>query len=147
MIDDCIRGLNRSIYSPPFYLSPNGYRMRLRLFINGDGTGKGTHMSLFFVIMPGDHDNHLKWPFQYPATFSIVDQAATDGDQQHVEASFLPNSHPECFQKPDRVMNTAIGIPKFFPLETFEIHANRHILNDTMYIRFVIDLIPTEFSN
>ncbi|CAF5079271.1 unnamed protein product, partial [Rotaria sp. Silwood1] len=29
-----------SIYSPPFYSSPNGYKMRARLYLNGDGNAR-----------------------------------------------------------------------------------------------------------
>ena len=45
------------IVSPPFYTSNQGYKMCLRLYLNGDGIGKGTHMSLFFVVMKGEFDN------------------------------------------------------------------------------------------
>jgi hypothetical protein len=40
-----------SLYSQPFYTSRYGYKMCARVYLNGDGVGKGTHMSLFFVIM------------------------------------------------------------------------------------------------
>jgi len=38
--------------------------MCARLYLNGDGMGKGTHVSLFFVIMRGAYDALLKWPFR-----------------------------------------------------------------------------------
>lgn len=37
--------------------------MCLRAYLNGDGTGRGTHLSLFFVLMKGPHDALLHWPF------------------------------------------------------------------------------------
>lgn len=37
--------------------------MCLRAYLNGDGTGRGTHLSLFFVLMRGPHDALLRWPF------------------------------------------------------------------------------------
>lgn len=46
-----------------FYSSKYGYKMCLRLYLNGDGTGRGTHLSLFFVVMKGKCDALLKWPF------------------------------------------------------------------------------------
>lgn len=42
-----------SLYSPIFYSSKNGYKMCARLYPNGDGMGKNTHMSIFFVVMRG----------------------------------------------------------------------------------------------
>lgn len=35
------------------------------MYLNGDGTGKGTHLSLFFVVMKGDYDALLPWPFRH----------------------------------------------------------------------------------
>jgi len=40
-----------SLYSQPFYTSRYGYKMCARIYLNGDGVGRGTHLSLFFVIM------------------------------------------------------------------------------------------------
>lgn len=37
--------------------------MCLRIYLNGDGTGRGSHLSLFFVVMRGQSDALLKWPF------------------------------------------------------------------------------------
>lgn len=37
--------------------------MCLRIYLNGDGTGRGTHVSLFFVVMKGPNDALLRWPF------------------------------------------------------------------------------------
>lgn len=46
-----------------FYTSRYGYKMCLRAYLNGDGTGRGTHLSLFFVLMKGPNDALLRWPF------------------------------------------------------------------------------------
>uniref|UniRef100_A0A8C6XGE7 TNF receptor-associated factor n=1 Tax=Naja naja TaxID=35670 RepID=A0A8C6XGE7_NAJNA len=48
---------------PAFYTSKYGYKMCLRIYLNGDGTGRGTHLSLFFVVMKGPNDSLLRWPF------------------------------------------------------------------------------------
>lgn len=46
-----------------FYTNKYGYKMCLRIYLNGDGTGRGSHLSLFFVVMRGQSDALLKWPF------------------------------------------------------------------------------------
>ena len=55
---------NRVWYSPPFYTHPQGYKMCLRVYANGNGDGKGTHVSVSAYLMRGEFDDHLKWPFQ-----------------------------------------------------------------------------------
>ena len=46
-----------------------GYKMCARIYLNGDGMGKGTHVSLFFVIMRGQYDALLKWPFRQKVNY------------------------------------------------------------------------------
>ena len=60
---DADNGKTLSLYSQPFYTSRYGYKMCARVYLNGDGMGKGTHVSLFFVVMRGDYDALLPWPF------------------------------------------------------------------------------------
>lgn len=45
--------------------------MCLRIYLNGDGTGRGTHLSLFFVVMRGHSDALLKWPFNQKVTLIL----------------------------------------------------------------------------
>ena len=46
-----VEGRVLSLYSQPFYTSRYGYKMCARVYLNGDGAGRNTHLSLFFVIM------------------------------------------------------------------------------------------------
>ena len=39
--------------------------MWIRAYLNGDGIGYKTHFSVFFVLMKGELDPLLKWPFEY----------------------------------------------------------------------------------
>lgn len=48
-----------------FYTARYGFKVCMRLYLNGDGVGKGTHISLFFVIMKGEYDLLLSWPFKH----------------------------------------------------------------------------------
>ena len=51
--DEARSGRTVSLYSAPFYTSRHGYKMSLRLYMDGDGSGKGTHLSLFLTLMRG----------------------------------------------------------------------------------------------
>ena len=122
--------------------------MRLRLYMNGNGSGKGTHMSLFFVIMRGNCDNKLQWPFNHRAKFLVIDQAAVDEVKYHWTVSCRSNSNSECFDQPVfSGMNVPFGIQKLIPLESVKRTPNRYVKNDTMYIRFSIDLTAAEDGN
>ncbi|CAF1490225.1 unnamed protein product, partial [Didymodactylos carnosus] len=86
---DAQSGRQASIYSPPFYSSPTGYKMRARLYLNGDGNARHTHMSLFFLLMRGEYDSILCWPFNYKVTFCLFDQTQQN---RHVIDSFRPDT-------------------------------------------------------
>ncbi|CAF1439818.1 unnamed protein product, partial [Rotaria sp. Silwood1] len=113
-----------SIYSPPFYSSPTGYKMRARLYLNGDGNARRTHMSLFFVLMRGPNDAILKFPFNYKVTFCLYDQTP---QQRHIIDSFRPDVRSSSFQRPRSEMNIASGIPKFFPLTMIQQEGNPYV--------------------
>ena len=55
--------------------------MCLRLYLDGDGQGKGMHVSLFRIIMKSDYDNLFSWPFKQKShfTYSINTIFATLG--------------------------------------------------------------------
>ena len=44
----------------------------LRLYLDGDGQGKGSHISLFLVIMKSDYDDLLTWPFKQKVVCFVV---------------------------------------------------------------------------
>jgi len=46
-----VEGRVLSLYSQPFYTSRYGYKMCARVYLNGDGAGRNTYLSLFFVVM------------------------------------------------------------------------------------------------
>ncbi|CAF1138050.1 unnamed protein product [Didymodactylos carnosus] len=125
-----------SIYSPPFYSSLSGYKMRARLFLLGDENARRTHMSLFFVLMRGEYDAIQKWPFDHNITFCLYDLS---GQHQHIINSFRPDTKSDSFQCPRLEMNTASGFSKFVPLEMIQRDDSRFVKNDTMFIKVSVD--------
>ena len=41
-------------------------------YLNGDGLGRGKCISLFFVLMRGEYDELLQFPFKQRVTFSLI---------------------------------------------------------------------------
>ena len=135
-MDDARTGKYTSISSLPFYSSRYGYKMCLRLYILGDGIGKGTHMSLFFVVMKGEHDAILQWPFTHKVTFKLINQC---GGRDVVDV-LQPDPLSPSFQKPKSDMNVASGFPCFVSMN--ELMQGGFILDDTIFIKAKVD-IPT----
>jgi hypothetical protein len=125
-----------SIYSAPFYTSPTGYKMCARLYLYGDGNARRTHMSLFSVLMRGEYDAILKFPFHFKITFCLYDQT---NQQRHIIDSFRPDTKSNSFQRPRSDMNIASGIPKFVPLSILQQEGNPYIRDDVMFIKVMVD--------
>uniref|UniRef100_A0A2K6L4A9 TNF receptor-associated factor n=1 Tax=Rhinopithecus bieti TaxID=61621 RepID=A0A2K6L4A9_RHIBE len=81
---------NFECFSPAFYTHKYGYKLQVSAFLNGNGSGEGTHLSLYIRVLPGAFDNLLEWPFARRVTFSLLDQS----DPGLVPAQVLcPKSH------------------------------------------------------
>ena len=126
-------GKYTSIFSLPFYSGRHGYKMCLRLYIKGDGMGKGTHLSLFFVVMRGEFDNILQWPFTHKVTFKLINQ--TGG--KDIVYTFQPDPMSALFRKPKSDMNIASGCPQF--VTHTELERGGFIVDDTIFIKCIID--------
>ena len=122
-----------SIYSPPFYSGLNGYKMCIRAYLNGDGIGFNTHLSVFFVLMHGEYDPLLKWPFQSEVSLVLVDQNL----QQHVLQTFKPSPDSNSFQRPRSNMNIASGCPRFAKLSV--LNEGNYVKNDVLFLKCIID--------
>nr|QOS44541.1 tumor necrosis factor receptor TARF3 [Mimachlamys nobilis] len=127
-------GRTLSLYSQPFYTSQFGYKMCARVYLNGDGMGKGTHMSLFFVVMRGDFDSLLPWPFQQKVTLSLLDQ---DTGNNKLSDSFQPDPNSNSFRRPQTEMNIASGCPVFVAQSVLE--TKTYLQDDTIFIKVEVD--------
>ncbi|XP_077986472.1 TNF receptor-associated factor 2-like [Glandiceps talaboti] len=132
---DAISGRTLSIYSPYFFTSRFGYKMCARIYLNGDGMGKGNHASLFFVIMKGEYDAILKWPFSQKVTFMWIDQ----NNRDHSIDAFRPDPNSSSFKRPTGDLNIASGCPLFMPLSKIDTGSEAFVKDDTAYLRIIVD--------
>ncbi|NXN96739.1 TRAF2 factor, partial [Rhinopomastus cyanomelas] len=134
-LQDSVTGRTVSLYSPAFYTAKYGYKVCLRVYLNGDGTGRGTHLSLFFVIMKGDYDALLPWPFRHKVTFMLLDQ----NNREHIIDAFRPDLTSASFQRPVNEMNVASGCPMFLPLSKLQSPKFAYVKEDTLFLKCIIE--------
>ena len=115
--NDAIIGKIRALHSAPCFTEKYGYKFCLRLYVHGDGMGRGTHLSLFLVIMKSEYDDILQWPFQKKIKFRLINQK--DRSKDHVE-QMSPSKDSSSFQKPTKDMNIASGCPLFISLDRLQ---------------------------
>ena len=93
--------------------------MCARVYLNGDGSGKGSHISMSAEVMPGEFDDQLEWPFPWRITFRLLNKS---GDEHH-SYTVIPEPTIRAFQRPtlDR-RNPPAGCDCFVPHADAERH-------------------------
>ena len=82
---------NSHWYSLPFYSRDKGYKLELRVDANGDGSSKGTHLSLSVYLLKGEYDDQLQWPFNATITVQLLNWS---GDNGHEEETIPHHTAP-----------------------------------------------------
>jgi len=120
---------NTALHSAPCFTMEYGYKFRLQVYLDGDGSGKGTHLSLFMVLMESDYDNLLEWPFQKKVKFTLINQQNRSKD---LTQNMIPNKGSSSFQKPKDGFNIGSGCPQFISLDRLDLEG--FLKDDTLYI-------------
>ena len=130
---NAVEGHKPFLDSPPFYTAKNGYKMCIRVYLNGDGMGHKTHLSLFFALMRGEFDALLKWPFDHRVSLTLVDQTR----RNHIVQTFKPTPESSSFQRPISDMNVASGCPQFCKLSFLD--DDNYIKDNVLFIKCIVD--------
>ena len=128
---------NQVFLSPPFYSSPYGYRMVVRVDTNGSGSAQGTHLSVFVRMLEGNHDSILKWPFTGKVTITLLNQLE---DKNHYKFSIIVQDVNN-----SRVGSSDVGMPKFFPLSNLRLNTakkTQYLKDNTLYFRAMVSDVP-----
>uniref|UniRef100_UPI0037E98B03 TNF receptor-associated factor 5 isoform X2 n=1 Tax=Semicossyphus pulcher TaxID=241346 RepID=UPI0037E98B03 len=139
-----VKGQLPCLSSVPFHTGRCGYKMAIKAYLNGDGEGRGTHLSLYVVLMPGDFDALLPWPFKQNVSLSVLDQS---GAGNHRSLSFRPDLTSKSFQRPavESVSNVASGFSCFIPLNNLETPQNAaYVDDDTLFVKVKVDMAGLE---
>ena len=127
------------LVSVPFYTSQQcGYKLQASLFLNGNGAGENSHMSVYIKLLPGEYDGILRWPFKHTVSFTMLDQTPERKEAVNVVESFLPDPSWPNFQRPSKQPDQlGFGFPKFVPHELLT--ARNYMKDDSIFIKVRVD--------
>lgn len=117
--------------------------MCVRLYLNGKGVRESTHVSAYLILMRGDHDPILTWPFQFQVIFGLYDVI---NQKEHIVEAFHTDHNSTSFQQPQSDMNIPFGIPKFIPLQKLQQPNSPYICEGSVYIKVMIRKEPIPIS-
>ena len=123
------------IDSNPFYRY--GYKCKLRLYPDGEGAFKNIdNMLVYLIIMKGELDAILSWPFHKKVTFTLIDQQENANDRENIVKSVISDSKSGSFKRPVEKENFGWGFAKFVSHE--KLQERRYIVDDAIFIQFHI---------
>ena len=143
---------NSSIwYSQPFYShSAFGYKMCLRVDCDGS-VSNATYVSVYIILMPGDFDDNLEWPFRGEITILLLNQRGSGAYGHH--GFILPFNDQTPDGSAGRVTESerggGWGYTEFIPYEMLQpkyMHQfiarydlePQYLLNDQLHFRITI---------
>jgi len=123
--------------SAPFYTRKFGYKFKIRLYPDGESNGESTHLSIYFILMKGEYDATLPWPFKENVTFTLIDQQEDENDKKNIVTGFLSfpknsNNRSAWNAKPVIDENIGRGFSRF--VSHNELSERRFILDDTIIV-------------
>ena len=108
--------------------------MCIKVYPNGDGDGKGTHVSVFVHILKGDNDDNLKWPIIGTVKFELLNQLE---DINHYLMILTLN------QEHNIRVGSTWGYTTFIPhsqLTNYLFRNTQYLKDDTLYFRVSVEV-------
>ena len=128
-------------YSKSFLAFNEGYQMCLRVYPNGFGDGKGTHLSVFLHLMKGKHDDKLEQSGQWPLRGTFIIELLNQLSNKHHHSRKMVFSAHTDDDSTKRVVKggkatTGWGLHQFISHSTLLHHIdNGYLKNNTLYFR------------
>eukprot|EP00118_Oscarella_pearsei_P008704 m.46223 g.46223 ORF g.46223 m.46223 type:complete len:395 (+) comp33682_c0_seq13:2044-3228(+) len=121
---EAVNGRSSSVCSQSFCIGAGTHKLYVRSHLDGHGMGKGSHLSLYFVVTKGDYDAFLPSSFQLVVTLTLIDQQT---NKRHLSSTFWPDPKGK---------KAAIGCPLFAPLAVLE--DGPYVIDDAMLIQISV---------
>ncbi|XP_068759143.1 TNF receptor-associated factor 6-like [Montipora capricornis] len=107
--------------------------MGIRIYPNGVGSGRGTHVAIFIHMMESTFDDLLDWPYAGTITVSVLDRS---GSRARSDISQIIQAKPNllAFQQPyETICRTGYGYERFAIIEEF--FGPRYVKNDKLLLK------------
>ncbi|CAP38004.2 Protein CBR-TRF-1 [Caenorhabditis briggsae] len=135
-------GADTTIFSNPFMSHRFGYKMMACACLFGDGTSAGKSISLYVLLLKGEFDPTLEWPFNRTIKISLLDQNPRPEDRVNITYVIDPRklkANEKFLARPRGERNAAFGSQSFCSLAILQ----NYVKDDTIYVRIDVDRCET----
>ena len=134
------RSIGTKERSSPFYTGCYGYKLAVELSFDF----RYCHFNIAVILMEGEYDGILPWPFSKKITFTLIDQNEDLKERKNITNYLSPSEHVR-----ERIFS---GRPtsdypelssKILGFTSYgELHTSRYIANQTLFIQ--VDVEPDD---
>ncbi len=126
-------GEKNKIESASFYVGiynteSYGYKLKVKLYPNGAGSGENTHLSMYIIVMKGEYDAILPWPFKTKVKLTLIDQQENPVERENVTNEIILNNSPRPVDKD----NVGLGLNRFISNE--KLSSRHYLVDDTLFL-------------
>ncbi|CAB3401376.1 unnamed protein product [Caenorhabditis bovis] len=135
-------GACTTIFSEPFMSHRHGYKMMACACLFGDGTSTGKALSLYVLILRGEYDATLEWPFSRIVKITLLDQNPNPEERVDITYVIDPRklrANGQFLARPKGDRNAAFGSQSFCSLSILQ----SFIKDDSIYVKVDVDRCPT----
>ena len=151
---DEMKRQKREWYSQPFYSHPRGYKMCLKVYVNGCGKGKHTHISVYAYLMRGEFDDQLKWPFRGCVVIQLCNQLRDKFHSGHT-IDFTETTNTDVISRvtTGEIAESGWGSQTLIPQMSLSTSNCQYLKNNCLHFQIVAvellsepEVIPTELT-
>ena len=123
--------------SPPLFSHKGGYKLCIEVYPNGTGVGYLTFLTIFVMLMKGENDHRLRWPFSGKVDISLLTKLNVPAPATKQSINFNRNTSLDCRTRiTDGIFGESWGIHKFANQPTIE----KFVLNGALKLRINIQV-------
>ena len=86
--------------SDEFYNHPGGYCFKFNIDTNGFSAVRGTHLTAYLYLQPGDNDDSLKWPIKCTVYLQMLNQRGDHGHHTVIQTHDFKTKGSQWFTIP-----------------------------------------------
>ncbi|CAF4937640.1 unnamed protein product, partial [Rotaria sp. Silwood1] len=130
----------QTVQSEPVHTSQSGYNLALSFGICVDEQSEKSYLSISFIILPGEFDAILPWPFRFPITISILD---LKGSKKNISHSIPWDARKVIFNRPASNANVSFQITQFCLVDILRANSNTYVQDGFIFVQLHINFMES----
>ncbi|KXJ28198.1 TNF receptor-associated factor 1 [Exaiptasia diaphana] len=114
------------------------YSLQSSKTVTSNCTANRSTLTIFMIIMRGEYDAILTWPFNWKNKFILLDQKPYHSMRKNIDDGYsIPDTSNCSYQRPTTNESVGIGRPEFVSHGTLK--TENYVVDGAVFIKFELD--------